>query len=168
VTPTVAPSEVGDLAAIARIYGHAVRHGTASFEEEAPDVAELARRRDVVRDAGLPHLVARQGGIVVGFAHAGAFRPRPAYRHTVEGSVYVAPDAQRRGVGRRLLEALIDAAAIAGKRQMIAVIGDPGANRGSVALHTSLGFRRCGELEGVGFKFDRWLDILLMQRRLDG
>ncbi len=165
VAIAVRDSTESDLPAIAAIYAHAVLHGSASFEIEPPGEAEMARRRADVLGHGLPHLVATRDGAVVGYAYAGLYRPRPAYRHTVEDSIYVAPHAQRCGVGRALLPALIGRCAAAGRRQMIAVIGDS-ANAGSIALHRAFGFRDAGVLEAVGFKFGRWLDSVLMQRAL--
>jgi phosphinothricin acetyltransferase len=161
----VRPSEAGDLAAIAAIYGHHVLTGTGSFEEEAPDAAELARRRAAVLAEGLPHVVAAVAGSVVGFAYAGPYRARPAYRLTCEDSVYVAPGRGGHGLGRALLAAVIAAATTAGRRQMVAVIGDSG-NAGSIALHAALGFRTVGTLVAVGFKHGRWVDTVLMQRPL--
>jgi len=168
VSVVVGPSDAGDIAAIAEIYGEAVRTGTASFEEIAPDPAELAARRASMLGAGLPHLVARANALVVGFAHAGPFRPRPAYRYTVESSVYVASAARRQGVATGLMHALVTACTATGRRQIIAIVGDPIVNVASVALHERLGFRPTGRLAGVGYKFGRWLDVLLLQLRLDG
>ena len=163
----IRPSLPGDLAAVRDIYAHHVLHGLASFEEVPPDLAELARRRDDVLARGLPHLVAEAAGGrgVVGFAYAGPYRPRPAYRHTVEDSVYLAPDQAGRGIGRALLGRLIALCEAAGRRQMVAVIGDSG-NAPSIGLHAALGFRRVGLLPSVGFKFGRWVDIVIMQRPL--
>jgi phosphinothricin acetyltransferase len=154
-----------DVAAIAAIYAHHVRTGTATFELDAPDTAEMVRRWREVTTRGLPYLVAIAGGQVTGYAYAAPYRPRPAYRFTVEDSIYVRPDAQGRGVGRALLAELIDASARAGARQMIAVIGDA-ANEASIRLHAALGFRQVGVLSSVGNKFARWLDVILMQRAL--
>jgi L-amino acid N-acyltransferase YncA len=156
---------LADIPAITRIYAHAVRHGTASFELEPPDEAEMARRMRALVEGGYPYLVAEGDGAVVGYAYAGPYRARPAYRFSVENSVYVDPAAQRRGVGRSLLERLIEEAAARNFRQMIAVIGDS-AQTPSIALHRALGFRMVGTLENVGFKFGRWLDTVLMQRAL--
>ncbi|HEX7272900.1 MAG TPA: GNAT family N-acetyltransferase [Casimicrobiaceae bacterium] len=154
-----------DLAAVTAIYALHVRTGTASFELQAPDEAEMARRwRDVVEE-GWPYLVAVSAGRVVGYAYAGVYRPRPAYRFTVEDSVYVESETRGRGIGRALLGALIDASETAGARQMIAVIGDS-ANAASIRLHASFGFRQVGLLQSVGRKFERWLDVVLMQRAL--
>jgi L-amino acid N-acyltransferase YncA len=165
MTPGIRPSQPDDLAAICAIYAHHVRYGLATFEEEPPDVAELARRRAELLARGLPHLVAELDGAVAGYAYAGPYRPRPAYRHTVEDSVYLAPEHIGRGVGRALLTQLIDACTAAGYRQMIAVIGDS-ANAPSIGLHAALGFREVGLLRAVGFKLGRWVDTVLMQRAL--
>jgi phosphinothricin acetyltransferase len=161
----IRPARRCDITAITRIYAHAVTHGTASFELEAPQEAEMARRLDALFAGGFPYLVAEGDGGVLGYAYAGPYRARPAYRFTVEDSVYIAPAAQGRGLGRLLLEALIAESETRGYRQMIAVIGDS-AQHASIALHTALGFRLIGTFEAVGFKFDRWLDTVLMQRPL--
>src|SRR5438132_3468856 len=154
-----------DLAAITRIYDHAVRHGTASFEIEPPDEAEMARRQSALLAGGFPYLVAEHDGMVAGYAYAGPYRARPAYRWSVEDSIYLDPQMQGRGIGRALLERLIVEAQTRGFRQMIAVIGDS-ANSSSIELHRALGFRLVGTFDNVGFKFGRWLDSVLMQRRL--
>lgn len=159
------PATRSDIPSITRIYAHAVRQGTASFEIEPPDAAEMARRMDALLQGGYPYLVADEHGAVLGYAYAGPYRARPAYRFSVENSVYVDPDAQRRGVGRALLEKLIEEAAARNFRQMIAVIGDS-AQTPSIELHRALGFRMVGTLESVGFKSGRWLDTVLMQRTL--
>lgn len=153
-----------DAEAVAAIYAPAVLTGTASFEEEPPTVAEMARRMADLTGRGFPWLVAEDGGHVVGYAYAGPFRARSAYRFTVEDSVYVAPEAQGRGVGRRLLEALIARCEALGFRQMIGGIG--GATPASMALHAACGFHEVGRYEKVGFKFGRWLDVVEMQRAL--
>ena len=154
-----------DLQAMHAIYAHHVLRSTSSFEVTPPDGQEFARRVQAVQDAGLPWLVAEIDGSVQGYAYASSYRPRPAYRFTVEDSVYVHPSAQGQGVGRALLTAVIDAAGKAGKRQVVAVITkSPGS--GSVILHEKLGFQHVGTLSAVGFKFGRWLDTLLMQRSL--
>jgi len=153
------------MAAITAIYAHAVRFGTATWELDPPDVAEMTRRFDALTAAGFPVLVADAAGVVLGYAYAGSYRPRAAYRWTVEDSVYVAPDAQGRGVGRALLTALVDACTARGFRQMMAVIGDRD-NVASVGLHTAMGFVPVGVATGVGFKHGRWLDQVLMQRAL--
>lgn len=151
-----------DVAAIQSIYAHHVLHGFASFEEEAPDAAEMDRRRRDIQGRGLPYLVAERDGVVHGFAYAGPFRPRPAYRHTVEDSVYVAPEAVGQGIGRSLLGEVVRRCTALGLRQMVAVIGDSG-NSASIRLHESLGFRRAATLRSVGFKFGRWVDSVIMQ-----
>ncbi|HEV3183917.1 MAG TPA: GNAT family N-acetyltransferase [Xanthobacteraceae bacterium] len=152
-----------DIPTITRIYAHAVRFGTASFELEPPDEAEMARRQRTLIDDGFPYLVAESDGAVVGYAYAGPYRTRPAYRFSVENSVYVAPEAHGRGIGRALLDRLIAEATARGFRQMIAVIGDSD-QAASIALHRAAGFRHVGTIAAVGFKHDRWLDSVLMQR----
>lgn len=156
-----------DAEALAAIYGHHVLHGLGTFEEDPPSPAEMERRRAVIADLGLPYVVAEEDGRVLGFAYAGPFRPRPAYRYTLEDSVYIAPDAIGKGVGRAVLSAVIAACEALGVRQLVAVIGDSG-NAASVGLHTSLGFRRQGVGESFGFKFGRWVDIVWMQKSLNG
>lgn len=150
-----------DLPAITAIYAHAVHHGLASFELTPPDQAEIGRRRAAILAGGYPHLVAERDGNVVGYAYAGPYRTRPAYRFAVENSVYVAPDLQRGGVGRALLPVLIERCAAARFRLMVAVIGDSG-NHGSIGLHAACGFRHAGLLPGVGWKHGRWVDSVLM------
>lgn len=162
---TIRPAGPDDIPAITRIYADAVRFGTASFEIEPPDEAEMARRRRALVDAGYPYLVAQFGATVVGYAYAGAYRPRPAYRWSLENSIYIAPDAHRRGIGRALLGRLVAEAEKLGFRQMIAVIGDS-AQSASIALHRAAGFRLVGTFEAVGHKQGRWLDTVLMQRTL--
>ncbi len=164
-TLTVRPVRDADIPAIAAIYAHAVLHGMASFEVEPPDQAEMTRRMRTITDGGYPYLVAEKDGQVLGYAYAGAYRARPAYRNSVENSVYVSPDAHRLGVGRALLKELIDTATHRGFRQMIAVIGDS-ANAGSIGLHRALGFTFCGTIHSVGYKHGRWLDSVIMQRAL--
>ena len=161
----IRPAAAADVGAIARIYAHAVRFGTASFELEPPDEAEMALRQRALVEAGYPYLVAEVDSAVFGYAYAGPYRHRPAYRWGVESSIYVAPEAHRRGVGRALLDALIADAERRGFRQMIAVIGDA-AQVPSIALHRAAGFRLIGTLEAVGFKHGRWLDTVVMQRPL--
>ncbi len=162
---SIRPATNADIPAITRIYADAVAHGTASFELEPPDEAEMARRMQELTGGGFPYLAADIDGALAGYAYAGPYRARPAYRFTVENSVYVTPEAQGRGIGRALLKALIDAAERSGYRQMIAVIGDSGQTA-SVALHAALGFAHIGTFPNVGFKFGRWLDTVLMQRPL--
>ncbi len=156
-----------DAPAIAAIYGHHVLHGFGTFEEEPPSALEMESRRSAVEAVGLPYLVAVSGDKVLGFAYAAPFRPRAAYRYTVEDSIYIAPEAVGRGVGRALLGAVIAACESLGKQQMIAVIGDS-ANAASIGLHTALGFARAGVGQSVGFKHGRWVDIVWMQRALNG
>ncbi len=154
-------SRDADIPAITAIYAPAVRDGRASFELDPPDEAEIGRRRDAMVNQHYPYLVAEENGIVLGYAYAGAYRPRPAYRFTVENSVYVSPLHQRGGVGRALLEALIAASTARGYRLMVAVIGDS-ANLASIALHRRLGFRDVGILPAIGWKHEQWLDTVLM------
>jgi L-amino acid N-acyltransferase YncA len=154
-----------DIEEIQAIYAHYVRTGLATFEETVPDAAELERRRAGLERQGFPYLVVERGGNVLGYAYASHYRTRSAYRHTVEDSVYVDPGAQRQGIGRVLLEALIERCTSLGYRQMVAVIGDS-ANAGSIGIHAALGFRTIGTLPAVGFKLGRWVDSVLMQRPL--
>ncbi|MGJ5091964.1 N-acetyltransferase family protein [Bradyrhizobium oligotrophicum] len=161
----IRPTQEADLPAITAIYGQAVREGTATFELDPPDLAEMTRRFRALRDGGFPYFAALLDGEVVGYAYAGPYRPRPAYRFTVENSVYLAPASQRRGIGMRLMRRLIDACEEGGFRQMIAVIGDS-ANARSVGLHTACGFQMIGTHPSVGLKFGRWLDTVMMQRPL--
>ena len=161
--PLIRAAAPADLPAVQAIYGHHVLTGLGSFEETPPALDELDKRYHAVVDLGLPYLVAELDGTVVGFAYAGAFRPRPAYRNTVENSVYVAPGMDGRGVGRALLGALVERCTAAGKRRMIAVIGGGYDNAGSARLHAALGFKECALLRAVGWKFGRWLDVLMMQ-----
>ncbi|MGX9147387.1 N-acetyltransferase family protein [Mesorhizobium sp. 128a] len=157
-----------DLDRNTEIYADAVTHGTASYELEPPSRAEMGARFDSLTGGGFPYLVAEKDGVVLGYAYAGAFRPRPAYRFIVEDSVYVAPDAKGQGVGLMLMQALIEACRVAGFRQIIAVIGDGHADSASVRLHEKLGFRHSGRLEGSGYKHGRWLDTVFMQLSLNG
>lgn len=161
----VRDSADADLPALHAIYSHHVRHGTASFETEPPALDEIRARRDAVRERGLPYLVAEADGEVLGYAYASAYRPRPAYRHTLENSVYVRAGETGRGVGNLLLAELIRRCERGGWRQMVAVIGDSG-NAASIALHARHGFRMTGTLQSVGYKFGRWLDTVIMQREL--
>ena len=165
MTVTVRHATRADVPAITRIYAHSVEHGTASFELSAPDEAEMARRFIELTAYGFPYLVAVIDGAVVGYAYAGPYRTRPAYRFTVENSVYVAHDSHRRGVGKALLQALIDACTEKGFRLMVAVIGDSD-QAASIGLHAAAGFKHAGILENIGYKFERWLDSILMQRPL--
>jgi phosphinothricin acetyltransferase len=154
-----------DLAATTAIYAAAVIDGTASFELEPPDEAEMARRFRAITEAGLAYLVAEVGGLVQGFAYASPYRTRPAYRFTVENTVYIAPTAKRTGIGRALLAGLIARCTAGGYRQMIAVIGDSG-HAASIGLHRAMGFTFCGTIHSIGWKHGRWLDSVIMQRPL--
>lgn len=161
----IRPTTEADLTAITEIYEHAVRHGTATFELVPPDLAEMTRRFRALTDGGYPYFVATLDGEVAGYAYAGPYRPRPAYRFTVENSIYLRPASHRRGIGLRLLHRLIEECERRGYRQMIAVIGDS-ANAGSVGVHTACGFALIGTHANVGLKFGRWLDTVMMQRAL--
>jgi phosphinothricin acetyltransferase len=165
MNPRIRPAQLSDIEAVTRIYAQSVRDGTASFEIDAPDAAEMQRRFNSLQAGGYPYLVAQSGGAIAGYAYAGPYRARPGYRWSVEDSVYVAPEYFRRGVGRALLAALIEDAQARAFRQMVAVIGDS-ANSASVDLHRTAGFRMVGTLENIGFKLGRWLDSVLMQRAL--
>jgi phosphinothricin acetyltransferase len=159
------PATPADMAAVAAIYAHHVLNGRASFELTAPDVAEMTRRFEAIAALGLPYLVAEADGAVLGYAYAARYRERAAYRFTVEDSIYVAPEAGRRGVGRTLLAELIERCTALGYRQMVAVIGDT-ANVPSIGLHVRLGFRLVGVFPAIGFKFGQWVDSVLMCRAL--
>jgi phosphinothricin acetyltransferase len=165
MTLSIRPSTNADLSAIAAIYAWNVRHGTGTFELDAPDEAEMARRREDVLAKGLPWLVAERDGEVLGYAYANHFRPRRAYRFCLEDSVYLADTARGQGVGTLLLAELLARCEAAGARQMIAVIGDS-ANLGSIGVHLRLGFEHVGVMRAAGWKFDRWLDVVLMQKSL--
>jgi L-amino acid N-acyltransferase YncA len=154
-----------DMVAVQAIYAPHVLHGLATFEETPPAVDEMRARRAAVTALGLPYLVATLDGRVVGYCYAGPYRPRPAYRHTVEDSIYVAADAAGRGIGSALLAELITRCEDGGWRQMLAVIGDTG-NLASIALHRRFGFEHAGTLRSVGFKLGRWVDSVIMQRPL--
>ncbi len=165
-TFSLRPVRADDMADIQAIYADEVLRGTASFELTPPTVEEMQQRRRALTDAGYPYRVAEnESARVCGYAYAGPYRPRPAYRFTVENSVYVAPSARRRGVARGLLIALIEACEAREYRQMVAIIGDS-AHVASIRLHEQIGFRMVGTLKDVGFKFDRWLDSVIMQRSL--
>lgn len=161
----IRPSIPADLPAISAIYGWNVRNGTGTFELDAPDEAEMSRRRDDVLSKGLPWLVIERGGAVQGYAYANHFRPRRAYRFCVEDSLYLAASAQGQGLGRLLLAELMARCEAAGARQMLAVIGDS-ANLGSIGVHRTLGFEHAGVMKAAGWKFDRWLDVVVMQKAL--
>lgn len=154
-----------DMAQVQAIYTFYVTRTAASFEEQPPSVEEMIRRRAATLERGMPYLVAEDRGEVVGYTYAGPWRPRSAYRYTLEDSIYVAPFVQRRGVGRALLGGLIERCTEMGYRRMIAVIGDS-ANQSSIALHRAMGFRQEGVLRGVGLKFGRWVDVVMMHRVL--
>ena len=159
------PARAADLPAIHSIYAHHVLKGLASFEEEPPSVEELGRRMRDVTDRGLPYLVAEYGVDIAGYGYCAPYRPRSAYRHALEDSIYIRHDMTGRGVGRKLLEELIRRCEGLGYRQLIAVIGDS-ANGASIGVHAACGFLRVGTLRSVGFKFGRWVDSVFMQRPL--
>jgi len=163
--PIIRPSRDADVAAVAAIYGHHVRHGVASFEEIPPTLEEIGRRRCEILARGLPYLVAERDGRVVGYCHAAPFRPRTGYRFTLEDSIYVDAADVGRGIGRALLTPLLAQCAALGYRQIVAVIGGR-ETVASIRLHEALGFAHVGVFESVGFKFGRWIDIVLMQRAL--
>jgi phosphinothricin acetyltransferase len=163
--PLIRPSREDDLATITAIYAHHVLHGTGTFETEPPGIADMSARRADVLSKGLPYLVAEEAGTVVGFAYGNWFKPRPAYRYSVEDSIYLAPDCGGKGLGRALLSELLARCESAGIRKIMAVIGDS-ANAGSVGLHRALGFTQVGIVESCGWKFDAWRDIVIMQKTL--
>lgn len=165
---TIRPASEADLIEITAIYADAVLNGTASYEIDPPDEAEMAARHVAIAAAGFPYLVAQDEAGVLGYVYASHFRTRPAYRWMVEDSIYLAPAARGRGIGTRLLSELIEQCARLGFRQMVAVIGDGTDNRASVRLHERLGFVRCGRIAGSGFKHGRWLDTVLMQLAMNG
>ncbi len=162
---SIRPAALTDIPAITRIYAHAVEHGTASFEMSPPDDVEMTARMQYLLSGNFPYLAAEVEGKIAGYAYAALYRTRPAYRFTVEDSVYVAPEMHGRGIGRALLSALIEASTARGFRQMIAIIGDS-SQTASIALHAALGFAPIGTFPNIGFKFGRWLDTVLMQRPL--
>jgi phosphinothricin acetyltransferase len=161
----IRPAAIADIAAITRIYAHAVEHGTASFETEPPTEAEMARRQQKLLEKDYPYLVAEVAGAVAGYAYAGPYRDRRAYDWCVEDSVYVATELHHKGIGRLLLTHLIAESEQRGFRQMLGVIGDS-ANTASVAVHAAVGFRLIGTFQSIGFKHGHWLDTVLMQRAL--
>jgi len=161
-TPEIRPATEADLPFITGIYEHAVRHGTATFELIPPDLAEMTRRYRALLDGGFPYLAAEVEGEVIGYAYAGPYRPRPAYRFTVENSIYLKPAIHRRGIGLLLLQQLLNECTKRGYRQVIAVIGDS-ANAGSIGVHARCGFEMIGTHPNVGLKFGRWLDTVMMQ-----
>jgi L-amino acid N-acyltransferase YncA len=162
---TIRDARDADVAPIRDIYAHHVLNGLASFEEVPPSIEEMLRRRQDILGKGLPYYVAEAGGRVLGYAYANHYRPRIAYRFTLEDSVYVDPDAIGRGVGKLLLDTVLAGATALGYRQMIAVIGDSD-HQASIGLHRRAGFQLIGILPAVGFKFGRWVDSVLMQRSL--
>lgn len=164
--PLIRPSREDDLAAITRIYAHHVLHGTGTFETTPPTETDIAQRRADVLSKGLPWLVLEdEDGAVIGYAYGNWFKPRPAYRFSVEDSIYLAPEAAGRGLGRLLLAELLAVLERSGIRKVMAVIGDS-ANAGSVGVHTALGFSHIGTVKACGWKFDRWLDIVLMEKAI--
>lgn len=163
--PLIRPSRDEDVAAITAIYHHHVLTGTGTFEIAPPTETDMASRRADVLSKGLPYLVVEDEGRVMGFAYCNWFKPRPAYRFSAEDSIYMAPDVHRKGMGRALLTELCAQAERAGVRKFLAVIGDS-ANAGSIGVHTSVGFSHVGILKSCGWKFDRWLDVVMMEKPL--
>ena len=163
--PIIRPSQPEDLSAITAIYQHHVLNGTGTFEIEPPSQEDMTARRADVLGKGLPYLVIEENGQVLGFAYCNWFKPRPAYRFSAEDSIYLAPNASSKGWGRLLLAELCRAAEVAGIRKLIAVIGDS-ANEGSIGVHKSLGFQSVGVVKSCGWKFNRWLDIVMMEKAL--
>ncbi len=165
IMPLIRPSRDEDIPAITAIYAHHVLHSTGTFETEAPGVADMTARRADVLSKGLPYLVAEQDGRIAGFAYGNWFKPRPAYRYSVEDSIYLAPDVHRKGFGRILLAELLARCETAGIRKVMAIIGDS-ANAGSVGVHLALGFEEVGKIKSCGWKFGAWRDIVIMQKTL--
>lgn len=165
IMPLIRPSRDEDIPAITAIYAHHVLHSTGTFETEAPGVADMTARRADVLSKGLPYLVAEQDGRIAGFAYGNWFKPRPAYRYSVEDSIYLAPDVHRKGLGRILLAELLARCETAGIRKVMAIIGDS-ANAGSVGVHLALGFEEVGKIKSCGWKFGAWRDIVIMQKTL--
>ena len=163
--PLIRPSRDEDITAITAIYAHHVLHGTGTFETEPPSAADMANRRADVLSKGLPYLVAEEDGEILGFAYGNWFKPRPAYRYSVEDSVYLAPGLDRKGLGRALLAELLAHCEAAGIRKVMAIIGDS-ANAGSVGVHRAMGFTQVGIVEACGWKFGAWRDIVIMQKTL--
>jgi L-amino acid N-acyltransferase YncA len=164
----IRPATETDVADIHSIYEHAVLHGTGTYELDPPSQAEMLKRLRHIMGNGFPWIVAEEGGVVLAYAYASPFRTRPAYRWAIEDSVYVAPEAKGKGVGKILLQDLLERCEALGFHQMIAVIGDGKGNKGSVALHQSLGFTLSGTIVGSGFKFGQWIDTVIMQKPLNG
>ncbi len=163
----IRPATLADTPSVTAIYGHHVLHGLGTFEETPPTEADMAARMAAVQAKALPYLVVEKDGAILGFAYAAPFRPRSAYRFTAEDSVYIAPHAIGQGVGKALLSAVIEACEMIGVRQLTAVIGDTG-NAASIGLHTALGYERTGASRSVGYKHGRWVDIVFMQKALNG
>jgi L-amino acid N-acyltransferase YncA len=163
--PLIRPSSDDDLPAITAIYSHHVLHGTGSFETEPPSLADMTARRADVLAKGLPYLVVEHEGKIAGFAYGNWFKPRPAYRYSVEDSIYMAPDLQRRGLGRALLAELLAQFEAVGIRKVMAIVGDS-ANTGSVGIHLAFGFKQVGVVESCGWKFGAWRDIVIMQKAI--
>lgn len=161
----IRPSQIEDIPAITAIYGHHVRRGTGTFEIDPPSTHDMAQRRADVLAKGLPYLVAARGEQVLGFAYCNWFKPRPAFRFSAEDSIYLADEAMGQGLGRALLAELMTQAEKAGVRKLIAVIGDS-ANHGSIGVHRSAGFSMVGVLKSCGWKFDQWLDVVMMDKAL--
>ena len=163
--PLIRPSSDADLPAITAIYAHHVLHGTGSFETEPPSVSDMTTRRADVLSKGLPYLVIEQDGKIAGFAYGNWFKPRPAYRYSVEDSIYMAPELQGKGLGRALLTELMARFEAVGIRKVMAIVGDS-ANTGSVGIHLALGFTQVGIVDSCGWKFGAWRDIVIMQKTL--
>jgi phosphinothricin acetyltransferase len=163
--PIIRASQSSDIAQITDIYAHHVLHGTGTFEVDPPGTADMHQRREDVLCKGLPYLVAIEGGQILGYAYCNWFKPRPAYRYSAEDSIYLAPKASGSGLGRALLGELSSQAERVGVRKLIAVIGDS-ANTASIGVHRSVGFADVGVLKSCGWKFDRWLDVVLMDKAL--
>ena len=163
--PLIRPSREDDIPAITAIYAHHVLHGTGTFETKAPGIADMTARRADVLSKGLPYLVAEDNGRIAGFAYGNWFKPRPAYRYSAEDSIYLAPDAHRKGLGRALLAELLAYFEAAGIRKVMAIIGDS-ANAGSIGVHRALGFEQAGIIQSCGWKFGAWRDIVIMQKTL--
>jgi phosphinothricin acetyltransferase len=157
--------EARDMEAVTAIYGHHVLHSPATFELDPPSLDEMLQRRRAIVDNDYPYLLAERAGHILGYTYAGPYRPRPAYRATIENSIYIRPGFERQGIGRALMRMLLAECERRNFRQVIAVIGDS-ANLASIKLHEEAGFRLAGTLQSVGFKFGRWLDSVLMQRDL--
>ncbi len=164
----IRPATLADIADIVTIYEHAVLHGTGSYEFDAPDAAEMTRRFEHFTGNGFPWFAAEEDGMVLGYTYASPFRTRPAYRWMIEDAIYVAPEAKGKGIGKALLQRLLTECEALGFHQMVAVIGDGKGNKGSVALHESLGFAHAGSIEGSGFKHGRWVDTVIMQKAMNG